>query len=564
MDTIVFLVLRRMRSPLVLLILSYAISILGMVLVPGVDVDGNPAHMSLFHAFYFISYTATTIGFGEIPYAFSDAQRWWALVSIYLTVITWFYAIGKIVALVQEPAFRQALAERNFTRGVKRLGEPFHIVVGYGDTGSQLVRALAQRAIRAVVIDSNPERLNDLDLADLPLYVPGLCADGSASQPLIGAGLKHPQCLGVVALTDDDQANLKIAITAKLLNPRLQVICRAENQETVANMASFGTDHIINPFDTFGDHLALALHSPGTHLLHEWVTGVPGGELPTPLYPPRGIWVLCGYGRFGKAVQRGLAQQDMDTVIIEADPLRTGCDRGCVVGRGTEAATLLQADVTRAVGIVAGTDNDANNLSVIITARELNPSLFTIARQNRHDSDAIFAAAGLDLVMQRSRTVAQDIFALLTTPLLSVFLARIRDRDNDWANQLVARISAVSDTAPELWSVTIDLRQAPAVVEGIAAGWTLTLDTLLRDARERTESLPVLPLLLVRDGEALLTPESELVVRVGDQILLCGAPGLAGRLDWTLRNANTLRYICSGAEGPDGYVWRWLERKLAG
>ena len=108
MDKVTSLILRQMRRPLIALILAYTVSILGMVVVPGVDDQGNTYHMSFFHAFYFVSYTATTIGFGEIPYPLSEAQRMWALASIYLSVVAWLYAIGKILTLVQDPAFRQA------------------------------------------------------------------------------------------------------------------------------------------------------------------------------------------------------------------------------------------------------------------------------------------------------------------------------------------------------------------------------------------------------------------------------------------------------------------------
>src|SRR5687768_9233507 len=98
-----------MRAPLITLIVSYGIAVLGFTLMPGLDAQGQLWHMSIFEAFYVISYTATTIGFGEIPYPFSQAQRLWMTFSIYLTVISWFYAIGKIIALAQDPALRQAI-----------------------------------------------------------------------------------------------------------------------------------------------------------------------------------------------------------------------------------------------------------------------------------------------------------------------------------------------------------------------------------------------------------------------------------------------------------------------
>ncbi len=564
MEKIVFLILRRMRAPLLVIIAAYTISIIGMVLIPGVDEQGNPVRMGFFHAIYFVSYMATTIGFGEIPYAFTDAQRMWTVVAIHLTVIAWLYAIGKILALIGEPAFRQAVVENAFTRSVRRMREPFYVVCGYGDTGSLLVRALSRRGLRSVVVDWNQDRVNELELEDLGVYVPGLCADAARSLTLKEAGLLHSHCVGVVALTDDDAVNLKIAITTKLLRPGLPVVCRAETHDAVANMDSFGTDHIINPFDTFAERLALVLNAPGAYLLHEWLTGVPGTPLSTPLYPPHGTWVLCGYGRFGKAVKARLDAEGVETRIIELDPVGTGCEGEFITGRGTEAATLLEAGIEKAAGVVGGTDDDSNNLSIMITARDLKKDLFTVARQNRHDNDEIFQAAHLDLVMQRSEIIARDLLALLTTPLLNGFLHRVRGLGNEWSNQLVSRISAVTgELVPEIWSYRIDMQDAPAVYSVLQAGETVEQGMLQHDARNREERLPCLALALKRDGDWRLLPEDETPLVMGDELLFCGAQRVAERMSWALQNNNALHYIRSGEERPSGVVWRWLAARRA-
>ena len=57
------------------------------------------SHMNLFHSFYFFTYSATTTGFGEIPYAFTDQQRLWATVCLYMGVVAWLYAISSIIRL---------------------------------------------------------------------------------------------------------------------------------------------------------------------------------------------------------------------------------------------------------------------------------------------------------------------------------------------------------------------------------------------------------------------------------------------------------------------------------
>ena len=71
----IFLVLRRMRAPLIVLIVIFAVSVFGLSLVPGVDDTGARHTLGFFNAFYVMSYTATTIGFGELPYEYSTEQR---------------------------------------------------------------------------------------------------------------------------------------------------------------------------------------------------------------------------------------------------------------------------------------------------------------------------------------------------------------------------------------------------------------------------------------------------------------------------------------------------------
>jgi len=569
MQDVTYLLLRRMRLPLIALILTYAVSVLGFVLIPGVDGQGRPWHMDFFHAFYFVSFMGSTIGFGEIPYPFTDAQRMWTLVTIYATVIAWLYAIGVLLSTLQDPAYRRVVRRSAFARGVRLISEPFYIVCGYGDTGSQVVSSLAERGMRCVVIDIDRARIDALELEDLGMHVPGLCADAADTDALFQAGLRRDMCTGVIALTDVDHVNLTVAITARLLAPAVQTIARSEYHESEANMASFGTQHVVNPFDTFADRFAMAIHSPGLYRIYEWMTSIHparGGENGTApgrrLAPPRGTWVICGYGRFGKALERYLNFEGLRTVVIEADPQTTHAPADAVAGRGTEAVTLRAAKVEEAVGIVAGTDNDANNLSIVITARELQPRLFAVARQNQRRNDAMFAAADLDLVMQPGEIMARRILGLITNPLLADFLRHARHRDDAWAEDLVARIDALkAGPAPALWSVSVDAQGAAGLTHALQRGEEVDVATLLRDPRRRERPLAALALLRRRaDAEEELLPAAETTLQLGDRLLFCGLAEAAGHMDWTAQNHNVLEYVRTGSQRPAGTIWRWLAR----
>ena len=562
MHNIVYVLLRRIHIPLIVLICTYAAAVLGFVLIPGMDGNGKPWRMDFFHAFYFVSFLGTTIGLGEIPYPFTDAQRMWATVSIYGTVVAWLYGIGAGLSLLQDPTFQAVLREHAFGRAFRRIAEPFYLVCGYGDTGSMLVRALSEAGYRAVVVEIDQARVIALELEDLGVPVPGLCADAGEPDVLLAAGLTHPRCAGVIALTNVDDVNLRIAIASKLLNPRLPVTARVESREAEGNMASFGTDRTINPFDTFAGRLALALHSPGQFLLFEWMTAVPHEPLREPLFPPRGRWILCGYGRFGKAVEARLRAEGIPVTLVESKPDITGAPADVIVGSGTEAPTLLHAGVKDAVGIVAGTDNDANNLSIIMTARELNSDLFLVARQNFHQNNALFRAARLDLTMQRGSVIANKLFALITTPLLSDFLRLARDNSNEWANQLVSRIGGISgEEVPQTWSLSITPASAPALYLGIAKGKRARVGDLYRDPRNREERLSCI-VLLIRRGEAeLLLPDDALPLERNDHLLLCGRFGASQQMEWIARNHNVFDYLYAGEERASGSLWRWFKER---
>jgi hypothetical protein len=164
---IFFLVLRRLRTPLILLISVYAVATLGMTLIPGVDPNGEPWRMGFFHAFYFVSFMGTTIGFGELPYPFTDLQRAWVLVCIYTSVVAWLYGIGTVLRLTQDETFISAVAQRAFKLSIKRIDRPFHIICGYGETGQLIVRGLSELGIQAIIIDLHSERLHSLKLEGL-------------------------------------------------------------------------------------------------------------------------------------------------------------------------------------------------------------------------------------------------------------------------------------------------------------------------------------------------------------------------------------------------------------
>jgi Trk K+ transport system NAD-binding subunit len=560
--SVFFMILRRLRTPLIMLITLFAVSVLGLTLAPGPEVDGRTSYLSFFHSFYFISYTATTIGFGEIPYTFSDQQRLWVIFSIYLSVIGWAYTLGAVFNLLSDRSLRQAIAMQTFVRQVRRLREPFYLVCGYGETGRLICQALDRMGLRAVVVEVDENKVGELDLHAYSADVPALSADASNPETLKFAGLTHPSCVGVIALTNDDPTNLAIAISARLLAPRVPALCRAEHDATADNMASFGTRHIINPFERFSETLALSLHAPKASQLMSWLTGVPGTEVEQHRDPPRGNWVVCGHGRFGRQMVSAMDSEAVPVTIIDLDPKPDGIHRW-IQGDGTGAGALRQAGIESATGIVCGTSSDTDNLSIAVTARELNKELFVILRQNHESNRALFDAFDADITVVPSRVIGHECIAILSTPLLVPFLDEVRARDEDWCGTQLERLTAhLGWTVPEIRSERINLSRAPALYRRLMRGETITLGMVLRSPSNRDRRLDCAVLYLDRDDDDhLLMPAADTPIRAGDELLLAGTRAALNDVGLIVANEHTLAYILTGEDLPGGWIWERLSRR---
>ncbi len=551
------IVLRYMRGPILLLVVVYGVGITGMSLIPGLDADGNTEPMSLFHAFYFFTYTATTTGFGEIPYEFTDQQRLWAILCLYMGVIAWLYAIGSIIKLVQNPHFIIAVAERRFARTVKGIREPFVIICGFGDTGSLLARGLSDNLMRAVVIDSDPERIKALAMRDYRVKMPGLCGDASVPKHLVDAGIRHPMCRAVVSLLPDEELDLKIAVMTRFLNTDVRILCRATDVMQQEHLRHLESVSIIDPFELFGAQLRTAVTAPKLHNLSQWFVGAHSADLHHQQHVPPGNWIICGYGRMGRWLHKYLNSNDIPTVIIDPSLPEQECSDRTIRGHANHR-TLKQAGIDQAVGLVAGTDNDSRNLQILLSSGVLNPDIFLVVRQNHHENEMVFNAARVNLTMQPSLLTARTILLQLISPLIQQFLEHLRHSEHQLTDQIIGQLcQAVVRTPPRLWTRVLNDHETQAVSELTALGMPLRLEDLIRNPGNRDESLCCVPLVLYRDGQTLMMPDPLELVRTGDSILFCGDQRSQRLLDANLNNPYTLSYLVTGTEPPRGYLLRW-------
>lgn len=552
--------MRRMRAPLILLILVYFFSTLAMVLVPGMDPDGNSFHMSFLDAAYFIAILQSTIGFGEIPFQFTAAQRLLVYLLLLPNVVAWLYSIGTLLRLILDKQFQAAFDRNRFARQVRGLKEPFYIVCGFGDTGAMIVSGLLARGIRAVVIELDESSVQRMMLEDEYARVPALAGNPTDHHMLKLAGLQHASCNGVIAATHDDDINLTIAITIKLLQPELRVLARSENQRISDNMASFGTHTIVDPYRIFAERLSLALSSPIKYLVQDWLISVPGSRLRDRVEPPAGNWIVCGSGRFGVRMIAQLQASKLSYTVVDKHTKRLTGHEHSVLGRGTEAHTLAEAGVATAVGIIAATANDIDNLSIIMTARQMNPSLFVVVRQSQRQNQALFDAAGADLIARRSMIIARRILSVVTTPLLQSFLEHLLRSEDSFAESTAARLQPVlHERAPNIWLLELRGETAENLRFALTRAGNVCLEHITHSSRsEEYAALDCVCLSLERGAQRFFLPAPDTPLQVNDRLLFAGRDHARMQMLWTLHDSHSLLSNVTGKKLPRGALWRWL------
>lgn len=562
MNEVLFVILRRLRRPLVVLIIAYAVSVWGLVLIPGVDNNGNTVHLGFFHALYFISYTATTIGFGELPYEFTDPQRLWTIVCIYLCVVAWAYALGSIFHLSQDQTLRDAIARRRFALRVAAIQELFVLIVGYGQSGIMLARMLDRMGQRMVLVELRGERAARIEIEEFqypPLF---LSADGRLPDVLVDAGVTHRRCLAMVALAGNDDTNQSVAIGGTVLNPSLRIITRVHTPIAQANLESFRNIDLVNPFQSFANNISLDMGSPERLRAIEWLSGLPGGMRPEPLNLPKGHWVVFGSGSFPEYFLAALNSAGATSTFVELDARQQG-ESAALQYRGGVTREIVAAEVAKAVGIVVCTESDALNLATVTRARSINPNVYVVIRQANVANASLIDASMANLRFVKAEVVSHKARQLLTSPLLIRFLRYLDEDSGEMSRRTVALLEQhVGDKVPFMWVFDCFASYA-GLREALApeVDPPLSIGDLLINPERPPERISAVPLLLLRKKQEIPLPAEDTRLLSGDRILFAGQRGEGELQKRFLLEPSPLVYVRTGVEPPRSWLFRRLLRR---
>jgi voltage-gated potassium channel len=174
-----------------------------------------------------------------------------------------------------------------------------------------------------------------------------------------------------------------------------------------------------------------------------------------------------------------------------------------VEGNGTEDEDLEAAGLSRARGLVASSDSDADNLYITLSARSVRPNLFIVARAADPDAAKKLRLAGADRVVQPYSTAGKEMAKLVLKPQVAAFLD-----------------VASATGGPDLRFEEIE------VVEGSDPVGKTIKDA---DIRGRTGALIIA--LRKQDGTFDTTPQADAVFGIGDVMISVGTAEELGALE---------------------------------
>lgn len=218
-----------------------------------------------------------------------------------------------------------------------------------------------------------------------------------------------------------------------------------------------------------------------------------------------GHYIICGYGRMGSIIVKELKANSLDVVVIEKDSknLPQNDDLLYVEGDATKDSILKSANIETAKGLITVLPSDAENLYVVLSARELNPNLFIVARAAEKDAESKLKRAGADRVVSPYFIGGLKIAHTVLRPTVVDFLEfatrsehleiQIEEIEVSKKSHLVGKTIEQSGIGRDLGAIIIGIKRA--------------------------------------DGKMKFNPTSKTIIKEGDILIVLGETAQLGKLE---------------------------------
>ena len=245
-------------------ILNLIASVIFVLLVSVAAVVAYVAHgWPVGDAVYMVIISIFTVGYGEVRPVDTHALRFITEAMVVLGCTGMIFVTGTLLQLITFSALQQLVGTKRMKNQIAALAGHV-IIVGFGRIGLILARELTRGRIPFVIIERTEDRLTQARAAGF------LCHAGDATdeEVLIAAGIERAH--HVVTVTPNDAANVFITLSARALNPKLEIIARGEDPATESKLRQAGANQVVLPAHIGAERVAeIILNPTAASLLRE-------------------------------------------------------------------------------------------------------------------------------------------------------------------------------------------------------------------------------------------------------------------------------------------------------
>jgi voltage-gated potassium channel len=192
--------------------------------------------------------TLFTVGFQEV-HPLSSSGRVFTIFIIVGGVGSAIYLAGQAVETIVEGEMSGYRKRKRMDKIISQLKQHY-IICGFGRVGHQVAQVFESSKVPFVVIDSKKETLDELRTRN----VPSIIGDATVDSILLEAGIKT--ATGLIACSDSDVANVYVTLSARVLNPNLNIVARAGIKDTEKKLIMAGANRVISPYFISGIRMA--------------------------------------------------------------------------------------------------------------------------------------------------------------------------------------------------------------------------------------------------------------------------------------------------------------------
>ena len=221
-------------------------------------------------------------------------------------------------------------------------------------------------------------------------------------------------------------------------------------------------------------------------------------------------YIVCGYGRMGRAFCRYLIQKGLKFVVLEKNedriPVMNTDHVLYIAGEATIEENLHKAGVKRASNLIATLGTDADNVLLVLLAKGLNPDLYVVARASQNASKKPLDTAGADVVVSPFDVGARRMAHAILRPNVIRFLEfAFSDEDTD----IHIEEFVVAESS--------NLVGVPLLESGIRQDYNLMILSIIK-----------------ADGEMVFNPSADTTIRAEEKVIVVGRIDDLGRLEKAL------------------------------